>query len=177
MTVYHHAADILMYGESSFGPSDFDDIEQVVLAVKYSVKYRRLDGLKTALLMLEILYAMEYCRDPNYRHLIDNFIKYLYKHFSLPAVVAILSYGIIQKKIDLTRARQIGSTEVQKFHNDAKLVILNHRKNGWLQLNRRYAKYRSWLVKTHELIARQDRYVTDSLADPQTIAQIAMSLL
>lgn len=174
MTVYHYAVDILINGKSAILPCEFDESEQVFLAVKYGIKMRRLDGLKTALLMTEIIHSVRVCSDSNYRMIVDNFIKYLYEQFSRPMIIAIVSYAIMVDKIDLRRATKVGSDWARKYHGDAIQACFSHQMPGWLQSRRRCNHYGVRLEKAYSLIQRQNEYVSDSLGNPQTDAEIIM---
>jgi hypothetical protein len=107
--IIDHCYKILVNGNSPFTDEQLDSNEQVLDTLTTGLKIRRLNGLKAALIMLEIMHnEQKHIQTSQLVKYLDHFITWAVQSLSMPMVLALVKYAIRDR--NLTFKNQLSSS-------------------------------------------------------------------
>ncbi len=99
-----HCVSLLNTGHSGFKQSALSDTEQITFALESGVRARKIDSLKTALLMLEMIKVTSpKSEDAARLARFEHFIEYLFDNFREATAMAMVKYAIHDRRIQLAK--------------------------------------------------------------------------
>lgn len=135
--ILDHCVSLLENGTSSFRQSSFNDAEQVLSNLQSGVRARKLNGVKTGLLMLEMMKVSNGGLTSEAKiQRFDRFVNYLFSHLSEPVAMAMVKYALadrrlsvptLQKSSAMARIKSIFSPILLDNSKDPKEVRKNSR--------------------------------------------------
>lgn len=155
-----HCVNVLSNGNSSFLCSNFTDSVRVSFKLQSGVSTNKLNGIKTALAMIEIMKIRQSDSsiDEQYTRL-NNFIEYIFTQFSDPVAMAIVKYAIKERSLVI---RNIAKTEGWKvISSKFKPVMLENSKDKKdLRVYAAYERFYNKLVIAEPISQTLNEYLT-----------------
>lgn len=102
----NHCLQLLCLGNSSIRPDQVTDHTSVMLRLYTGVRVKKLDSIKTSLLMIEVI-RLSWSRSEygscsrESMELFDNFVSYTYGRFSRPVAMALIKYAIQDRRLSM----------------------------------------------------------------------------
>lgn len=106
---FSHCIQLLGSGSSSVRQDQITDVTSVLFRLSAGVRVKKLDSIKTSLLMIEAIKlswsSCDYgeCSGESLL-MFDNFVSYTYSQFSLPVSMALLKYAFKDRKLAVRNA-------------------------------------------------------------------------
>lgn len=106
---FSHCIQLLGSGGSLVRQDQITDITSVLFRLSAGVRIKKLDSIKTSLLMIEAIKiswsSCEYgeCTDESLL-MFDNFVSYTYSNFSIPIAMALLKYAFKDRQLAVRNA-------------------------------------------------------------------------
>jgi hypothetical protein len=98
--ILDHCLSLLSRGRSDARASQFVVGQQVLFKLQSGVSARKLDSLKTALLMIELVKAGQKVKPQTDQiRRFDNFVNYIFNNFSEPVAMALVKYAVADRKL------------------------------------------------------------------------------
>lgn len=136
--ILNHCVSLLTTGRSEFRQAEFDDHEKVLFKLVSGVRAKRLDSLKTALVMIEIMkISTSFTSQEEQFKRFDNFVEYVFAQFSEPLAMALVKYAINDRKIEIKKLTKAPS--FQRVKMVFKPVMLDKSKDP--KEVRKYARF------------------------------------
>lgn len=136
--ILDHCVSLLCTGASGARQAEFTTSVQVLFKLQSGVSAKRIDSLKTALLMIEVIKASQKRVDnAEMFKRFDNFVNYLFSHFSEPVAMAVVKYAIADRRLTLKKLAESQSWSRISFQ--FKPVLLDNSKDP--QEVAKYARY------------------------------------
>jgi hypothetical protein len=108
--ILDHCVSLLRTGVSNVQADSFDDLTQIVFKLESGVTARRLDSVRTALMMIELINLLaEHKSDDEMKVQFDNFVDYIYANFKEPTAMALFKYAIKDRKLAVNKVVQTRS--------------------------------------------------------------------
>ena len=108
--ILDHCVNLLTKGSSDIKPEGFDDISKICFKLETGVEARKLDSVKSALLMIELINLLsEVKSDDEVKEQFNNFVDYIYENFKEPTAMAIFKYAIKDRKLQVNKVVQTRS--------------------------------------------------------------------
>jgi hypothetical protein len=102
--IIDHCFNILVNGASPYRSVDFDTTQQVYNVLKTGVRVKRLDCLKSALVMVELLRIEQRTAAGNeMARYFDNFVAWSLKNLPTPMTLALVKYAIKERGFTVKR--------------------------------------------------------------------------
>lgn len=108
---FSHCLQLLGSGGSTVRPDQVTDITSVMFRLHSGVRIKKLDSIKTSLLMIEAI-RLSWSRcdygscDSESMRMFDNFVSYTYGMFSAPIAMALIKYAIKDRNLSMRNASQ-----------------------------------------------------------------------
>lgn len=116
--IISHCYNILVNGVSPYSANEYVGAVQVYDYLKTGVKVRRLDSLKSALFMIELLrLEQQQASASDVARYFDNFISWSFSHLPIEMTLALVKYAIkdrgfsIKKEVRMTESWQVLANE------------------------------------------------------------------
>ncbi len=106
---FSHCLQLLETGGSCVRQDQITDVTSVLFRLSVGVRIKKLDSIKTSLLMIEAIKLSwsrcDYgeCTDESLL-MFDNFVSYTYSHFSPPIAMAIIKYAFKDRQLAIRNA-------------------------------------------------------------------------
>jgi hypothetical protein len=102
--ILEHCVSLLTTGASNVPAEGFDDISKIVFKLESGVTARKLDSVRTALMMIEMINLLAEHKDEEAtKAQFDNFVDYIYANFKEPTTMAIFKYAIKDRKLAVNK--------------------------------------------------------------------------
>lgn len=102
--ILDHAVSLLQRGESLISQEQFTSAIQVYFKLQSGVSTKKVDSMKTALMMIEVIRACSrHSEHPEQLRRFDNFVSYVFETFNEPIAMALVKYAIAERKINIKK--------------------------------------------------------------------------
>lgn len=102
--ILDHCVSLLTTGASNIQAEGFDEFSKIVFKLESGVTARKLDSIRTALMMIELINLLaEHKSDDEMKAQFDNFVDYIYANFKEPTAMAIFKYAIKDRKLAVNK--------------------------------------------------------------------------
>lgn len=122
--IIDHCYNILVNGASPYGNSDYGVTEKVFDALKTGMNIKKLNGLKSALIMVELL-RVEQAKadDVDLARYFTHFVQWGFATLSTPMLLAVVKYALKDRRLT-TKQAVIKSPGWKRLHDDFAPILL-----------------------------------------------------
>jgi hypothetical protein len=122
--IIDHCYNILVNGVSPYVNSDYGVTERVFDTLKTGMNIKKLNGLKSALIMVELLKVEQVKADETeLARYFTNFVQWGFATLSTPMLLAVVKYALKDRGLT-TKQAVIKSAGWQRLHKDFALILL-----------------------------------------------------
>jgi hypothetical protein len=102
--IIDHCFNVVVNGESSLDNEEYTVNQRVFDTIKTGLRIRRLNGLKSALLMIELIRSEQHAVDaPELAQYFDNFIQWSLVNLPEEMVLALVKYAIQDRRLNFKK--------------------------------------------------------------------------
>lgn len=161
--IFDHCLSLLTTGHSSVQPSGFDDCSKIVFKLETGVTARKLDSVRTALMMIELINLMaKHKSDVEIQDQFNNFVDYIYLNFREATAMAIFKYAIKDRKLQVNMIVKTRSWPLvaDSFRPG---LIHNSKKPDDVRLNKQYERCHARIRKCGEMSNSLNDWLRDQI--------------
>jgi hypothetical protein len=174
--LFRHVSEILLRGATSVPAAEFDDLQQLTATMQCGTRMRRLDSIKTALLMLETLGLMSSTNDENMAVLVGNFVNYLFETLPAPLAVAIIMHGSSTKQLKMQAAAFKGP-QLARFRAAAVPMLVKSETAADMKQGRQATRCKKNIRLASRHLENLRAFASNALTEPESFAAIGLTLL
>jgi hypothetical protein len=163
--ILEHCVNLLRTGSSDIRADGFDDFSKIVFKLESGVNARKLDSVRTALMMIELINLMsEHTSDDALKVQFDNFVDYIYANFKEPTAMAIFKYAIKDRKLAVNKV--VNTRSWPKVAASFKPSLIENSKAAKdVRLNKQYERCLSRIKKCTEMSENLRDYLDNQLCN------------
>ena len=166
---FKHCIQLLATGDSSVKADQVTDLSRIIFRLTAGVQIKRLDSIKTALLMIEAI-KLSWQRsdegqavDEESSRMFDNFVTYVYANFNRPVAMALIKYAFKDRALNSRKASKCDQWSV--VFESLKPVYLDKIKDrAVLRLNSQFERCYRRLRNCHSISECLNRFIVSELA-------------
>lgn len=122
--IIDHCYNILVNGTSPYEAQDYGVTDKVFDALKTGMNIKKLNGLKSALIMVELLRIEQSSAEPDdFARYFTHFVQWGFRTLSTPMFLAVVKYALKDRKLT-TKQAVIKSAGWQRLHQDFAPILL-----------------------------------------------------
>jgi len=161
--ILDHCVSLLRTGVSNVQADSFDDLSKIVFKLESGVTARKLDSVRTALMMIELINLLaEHKSDDEMKVQFDNFVDYIYANFKEPTAMALFKYAIKDRKLQVNKVVKTRSwPKVAASFKPS--LIENSQAPKDLLLNKQYERCLARIKKCREMSENLRDYLVNQL--------------
>lgn len=159
----NHCVGLLLEGRSSVDPQSFDDLNKIVFKLQTGVTAKRLDSIKTSLLMIEAVKLSYDSKSVATFDLFENLVQYAYRKHCEPIAMALVKYALADRRINVRNVKDAPSWD--KIKKSFAPSLLNDSQDPKdLKLDRRYKKCYTRVQRCKNVSQDLNEYLRGELA-------------
>jgi len=111
--ILDHCVSLLSTGHSEFQQQNFTNDLQIIFKLQSGVTAKKLDSIKTALMMLEVMKITQDTVPVEHQlEQFSHFIHYIDEHFTAPVAMALIQYAVRDRELVI---KQLTKSEAWKY--------------------------------------------------------------
>lgn len=161
--ILDHCVSLLTNGTSNIRADSFDDLSKIVFKLESGVTARKLDSIRTALMMIEMINLLaEHKSDEEMKVQFDNFVDYIYATFSEPTAMALFKYAIKDRKLQVNKV--VKTRSWPKVAASFKPSLIENSKDAKdVRINKQYERCLARVRKCEEMSKSLRDYLLSKL--------------
>lgn len=164
--ILEHSVSLLTTGHSSAAEAAHDAYSRVLFKLQSGVAARRLDGLKTAFMMIELIKeaGTRKLDSQTMFRLFDNFVSYIWGRFPEPLCMALIKYAVADRNVTIKKLAECKSWS--KISGTFKPVMLDNSKDpSEVQKYARFERLHQRLKRCKPVSVALQEYVQSEFAN------------
>jgi hypothetical protein len=174
---FKHCIQLLDTGDSSVKAEQVTDLSRIVFRLAAGVQIKRLDSIKTALLMIEAI-KLSWQQEEGVQvgeesaRMFDNFVTYVYANFQKPIAMALIKYAFKDRALNNRKATKCSKWSVVK--ESLTPVLLGNKDSVTTRLNSQFERCYRRMGRCHSISECLHRFIKSELALQESNSVLAI---